>query len=321
MIPMNDLSRVYQLHQDAIDEAIKEVLASGYWVNGTANNNFCKKFSNYLKIPHVIGVASGTDALEIALKAIVLSEINSDGEVITVANAGGYATSAIFGVGLTPVYCVIDETSHLIEIDSAISCLSDKTVAVIATHLYGGMVDINNLRLAIDKAGFSHVKIIEDCAQAAGLWKSDLAAGTLGDIAAFSFYPTKNLGAMGDAGSVATKCGKLAELVSSLKQYGWKQKYKIDVSGGINSRLDEIQATVLNVLLPFLDEKNRRRQAIQRTYSKVLNGPNRLIKSEFSNCAHLAVLLVHDRSAVIKHLYCCPPAFAIQLCMVCFQIR
>ena len=303
MIPMNNLSRTYQKHKNAIDNAINEVLDSGYLVNGKANDRFCKNFSNYLKIPHVIGVANGTDALEIALKVVTLSEKNNCKEVITVANSGGYATSAIFAVGLTPVYCDIEETDHLIDVESAISCLNNNTLAIIVTHLFGGMVDIKHLRQSIDEAGFSQVKIIEDCAQATGLWKADFAAGTLGDIAAFSFYPTKNLGALGDAGSVVTGCSKLAELAASLKQYGWRQKYEIDLPGGINSRLDEIQAAVLNVFLPHLDENNRRRQSIHNAYSRVLTGSNRLVKSNFSNCAHLAVLITHHRDAVKNYLF------------------
>jgi dTDP-3-amino-2,3,6-trideoxy-4-keto-D-glucose/dTDP-3-amino-3,4,6-trideoxy-alpha-D-glucose/dTDP-2,6-dideoxy-D-kanosamine transaminase len=303
MIPMNNIARTYQEHKNAIDKAINDVLISGLLVNGNANNEFCKNFSNYLKVPYVIGVASGTDALEIALKAVSLSSKSNCDEVITVANSGGYASTAIFAVGLTPVYCDIYESSHLLDFESAISCLNDRSLAIIVTHLFGGMVDINHLRQSIDKAGFAHVKIIEDCAQATGLWKSNFAAGSIGDIAAFSFYPTKNLGALGDAGSIVTGCDELAELASSLKQYGWKQKYQIAIPGGLNSRLDEIQAAVLNVFLPYLDANNQRRQSIHNTYSGVLTGSTRLVKSKFSNSAHLAVLVTHDRDAVRNHFY------------------
>lgn len=296
MIPFNDLNRNYERRKDAVNTAVFEVLGSGWWLNGDANRRFCTNFAKYLGARHAIGVANGTDALELSLRALALHSETGADEVITVSNAGGYATTAIYAAGLLPVYCDIEATSLLISTASAVSCLNDKTLAIVVTHLYGGLADVSSLRQAVDAAGYAHVAILEDCAQAAGLRGQTGMAGTLGDIATFSFYPTKNLGAMGDAGCVVTGSDALAETVQRLKQYGWDGKYTISISGGRNSRLDEVQAAVLDVLLPFLDADNARRIDIHTAYAMALPSPARMVASPIGQVAHLAVVWIPDRA-------------------------
>jgi len=295
MIPLNDLNRNYKRRKDAIDKAVLGVLGSGLWLNGDANRRFCSNFAERLGARHAIGVANGTDALELSLRALALHSETGANEVITVSNAGGYASTAIYAAGLVPVYCDIDAASLLVATASAVSCLSDRTLAIVVTHLYGGLADIGSLRQAFDAAGFAHVAILEDCAQACGLRGETGMAGTLGDIATFSFYPTKNLGAMGDAGCVVTGSDTLAETVQQLKQYGWREKYVIAAPGGRNSRLDEAQAAVLDVLLPFLDADNARRVDIHNAYAWALSSPSRMVASRLGHVAHLAVVWVQDR--------------------------
>lgn len=296
MIPLNQLNRNYERHKNAVNTAVLEVLESGWWLNGDANSRFCMNFAEHLDARHAIGVANGTDALELSLRALALhSEAGAD-EVITVANAGGYASTAIYAAGLRPVYCDVEKISLLLSTASAVSCLSDRTLAIVVTHLYGGLADVGALRKAVDAAGYAHVAILEDCAQACGLSGQTGMAGTLGDIATFSFYPTKNLGAMGDAGCVVTSSDALAETVKRLKQYGWDGKYANSISGGRNSRLDEVQAAVLDVLLPFLDADNARRVDIHTAYGLALSSPARMIVSPLAQVAHLAVVWVPDRT-------------------------
>jgi aminotransferase EvaB len=302
MIPLNDLNRNYERHKVALDTAVLRVLGSGWWLNGDANRQFCTNFAERLGARHAIGVANGTDALELSLRALALHSETGADEVITVSNAGGYATTAIYAAGLVPVYCDIVAASQLVSIVSATSCLSDRTLAIVVTHLYGGLADVGAMRQSMDSAGFAHVAILEDCAQASGLGGETGMTGTLGDIATFSFYPTKNLGAMGDAGCVVTGNDTLAETVQRLKQYGWDGKYTIATPGGRNSRLDELQAAVLGVLLPFLDDDNARRIDIHTAYARALPSPARLVASPLGNVAHLAVVWVPDRSTARTHL-------------------
>lgn len=302
MIPINAPKRTYERHKKDLNQAVLGVLESGWWLNGEMNRQFCKNFAKRIGAPYAIGVANGTDALELSLRALALQSHSGMDEVITVANAGGYATNAIYAAGLRPVYCDIDATSLLISIDSAISCLSERTMAIVVTHLYGGLADVGALRQALNAAGYTHVAILEDCAQASGLKGPIGMAGNLGDIAAFSFYPTKNLGAMGDAGCVVTGSDILADIVQRLRQYGWKEKYAISTPGGRNSRLDEVQAAVLEVMLPFLDIDNARRVKIHKAYNLALPSPARMITSPMGHIAHLAVIWVPNRERVQSRL-------------------
>ncbi len=192
--------------------------------------------------------------------------------------------------------------SQLPSIESAVSCLGDDTLAVVATHLYGGVVDVPRLRAALDDAGFERVPIIEDCAQAHGATLGGLRAGAMGDIAAFSFYPTKNLGAMGDAGAVVTGSAGLAARARALAQYGWSKKYTVETAGGRNSRMDEAQAAILSAILPDLGALNAERAAIAALYRSEAPRGVRFVESAAGSVMHLAVVLAEDRDALRGHL-------------------
>jgi len=301
VIQINEPRRRYLLHKQELAKRVLGVLESGFWLNGEANRRFCENFATYIGVENFIGVANGTDALELSIRALSIKSGGKFDEVVMVPNAGGYAASACFAVGLRPVWCDIEENSQLISIDSAMSCLGERTLAVVATHLYGGLVDVPSLRKAMNALGWSHVAILEDCAQAHGLRGICGTAGAMGNISAFSFYPTKNLGAMGDAGGVATNDSELNDLVRRLQQYGWNTKYSITISGGRNSRLDEVQAAFLDVLLPYLGSENERRQNIHAIYSSALPNHARMVTSNLGTVAHLAVIAVTDRKVARAH--------------------
>ena len=200
-VPMNDLRR--DAGDARIAESIADVVRSGWYLGGPHNAEFSAAFARRIGALHCIGVGNGTDALQIALAALLVAHKKEGAarrEVVTVANAGGYTTTACYAIGCMPIYVDIDETDQLISIEAAAAALSERTLAVVATHLYGGLVDIVALRDAMDDAGYAHVPILEDCAQAHGLDGRNGTAGSLGTIATFSFYPTKNLGALGDGG-------------------------------------------------------------------------------------------------------------------------
>jgi dTDP-4-amino-4,6-dideoxygalactose transaminase len=302
MITLNDLARRYHAHKISLTTQVFDVLKSGWWINGQENQRFCLNFGSYIGVKYFVGVANGTDALELSIRALSVKRGAELNEVVMVPNAGGYAASACFAAGLLPVWCDIEEPSQLISINSAISCLSEHTLAVVVTHLYGGLVDVPALRRQMDALGYASVAILEDCAQAHGLRGAPGTAGAMGDIAAFSFYPTKNLGALGDAGGIATSDDELYDLVRKFQQYGWDTKYSVSLQGGRNSRLDELQAALLDSLLPHLESENDRRKNIQTAYSSALPSHARIVTSGFGSVAHLAVILVPNRELARSHL-------------------
>ncbi|WP_298858714.1 DegT/DnrJ/EryC1/StrS family aminotransferase [uncultured Gimesia sp.] len=242
-----------------IDAAIKKVIESGIYIMGENVTAFEQEFSQFCNTNYCCAVGNGTDALEIALRAL---DVGHNDEVITVANAGGYSTTACNLVGASPVYIDVDENRLLMNVDFVSSAVSSKTKCVIATHLYGQVVDIKKLRALLDAAGHVDVKILEDCAQAHGATSRGGLVGSLGDIATFSFYPTKNLGALGDGGAITTSNEQFAERCKSIRQYGWTSKYCSTVSDGRNSRLDEIHAAILRAKLKQLAANNEKRRSI-----------------------------------------------------------
>jgi len=304
-VPLNDLKRTFAAHAADLVRVASDVLASGWWLNGRELDAFCAAFAHYVGTDQCIGVANGTDALEIAMRALVRVRGRAGGEVVTVANAGGYSTTACRLAGLVPVYADVEESTQLGDIASVVSCVTDETALVIATHLYGGAVDIPALRRALDAAGHGRVPILEDCAQAHGARVGGAGgpvAGSMGDVAAFSFYPTKNLGAFGDGGAVLTSNEAVADAVRALRQYGWGSKYEVVVGGGRNSRLDEVQAALLAVLLPGLDAANARRRSVLARYVAAAPEGVRVVDAGEGSVAHLAVLLADDRDGLRAHL-------------------
>lgn len=259
-VPFNDLKRHYQALKPLIDEAALRVLESGWYILGPEVAAFEEEFAAYIGANHCIGVANGTDALEISLRALGIA---SGDEVITVANAGMYSTSAIRSLNARPVFADIDPLTFQMDAACLESVITSRTRAIIVTHLYGHIADIADILAITRRYGLA---LIEDCAQAHGAGRNGHKAGSWGDLGCFSFYPTKNLGALGDGGAIVTSDHHLAEKIRRLRQYGWGQKYDAQLANGRNSRLDELQAAILRLQLPLLDEWNQRRRQIAGQY-------------------------------------------------------
>lgn len=298
-IALNRLSLGSTEMEFDVRQALERVLTSGWYILGQECSNFEREFAGYCKSAHCVGLANGTDALELSLRAL---GIGKPMRVATVANAGFYSTAAIRLVGALPVYIDVDSETHLMQTELLASLLlGNKVDAVIITHLFGLMHDTRRVRELTDRVG---IPLIEDCAQAHGALRDGRRAGSVGDVAAFSFYPTKNLGALGDGGAVITSSPKLAERVRLLRQYGWDRKYSVVQLGGRNSRLDEIQAAVLSAKLPHLDVWNTRRRAIAARYTEGIINPrvNTPPPRGEEYVAHLFVVTCDDPSELARHL-------------------
>lgn len=293
-IPFNDpLRQIQDLGRD-IDEVIREVIASGCWLNGPWTARFAEEFARYCGVRHCVPVGNATDALEFALRSL---DVEPGDEVITVANAGGYTTTACRMVGAIPVWVDVNPATLGLDVAKIGDALSGRTKVVVATHLYGILVDVSALRAELDRHGAAHVRIVEDCAQAHGARLHGQTAGAFGDAAAFSFYPTKNLGALGDAGALVTQDAEIAERVARLHQYGWGERFYSEIPMGRNSRIDEIQAAILMIKLPHLDRLNMERRAILSRYAHELSPAITVVGpcDTEANVGHLAVVRVPRR--------------------------
>ncbi|NWL78581.1 erythromycin biosynthesis sensory transduction protein eryC1 [Pseudomonas taiwanensis] len=294
MLPINDLAR----HNGPLDaqlrSAIDRVLGRGYYILGPENQAFEKEFASYLGVVGAVGVGNGTDALTLALRAL---GIGLGDQVITVANAGMYASTAIRAVGAEPRFVDIEPVHLQMDVAQLEAAISSSTRAVILTHLYGRMADVETVRELTRRRG---VALIEDCAQSHGARLQGRCAGSWGDLATFSFYPTKNLGALGDGGMVVGQDQALLERVARLRQYGWTSKYCVEESGGANSRLDEIQAAVLREKLPRLDAWNSRRREIVQRYRAGLAHLGWQLPAEpgEESVAHLFIVRMAKREAI-----------------------
>ena len=297
MIPLHDLSRQLDELGPALHAAVDEVLRSGRYVFGPRVAEFEAQFAAYCGVRHCVSVANGTDALELALRAL---GCGAGSEVVTVANAGMYASAAIIAAGARPVLADIDSVTMTMAPDSLARCISARTKAVIVTHLYGRLANVEAL---LDEARAHAIAVIEDCAQAHGARRNARMAGAWGDIGCYSFYPTKNLGALGDGGAVVTSSDSLAAALRELRQYGWTSKYHATRSHGRNSRLDEIQAAVLLLKLKYLDRWNDRRRAIIARFREAA-GDDILLPDVggMDHAAHLCVARCPAREPLRRHL-------------------
>ena len=298
MLKINDLTRHHAPLADALAARAQAVLVSGWFVLGPEVAAFEEAFARYCGTDHAIGVANGTDALELALRAI---DAGPGSQVINVANAGMYTTAAILAVGATPRFVDVRDDDLSIDVSRLSDALTPATRAIVVTHLYGQLADVEPvLALAAERA----IPVIEDCAQAHGATLHRKRAGSFGAIGCFSFYPTKNLGALGDGGALVTSDSSLATRLRSLRQYGWSSKYHATVPHGRNSRLDEIQAALLSVKLPHLDAWNARRSAIAAYFSKHIDHPAIRVPEIHAgrNVAHLYVVRSAQRDALRAHL-------------------
>lgn len=268
VILINDLRRSAEIQKEIVSEALLRVMHSGWYILGEETRNFESMFASYLGVNECIGVGNGTDALEIAFRGLGLSD--GDG-IVTVANAGMYTTTAAKLVGCLPVYCDIRADSMLIDPNALLTIDVPNVKGVVVTHLYGQIADMPAI---LDIAEKREWWVIEDCAQAHGASLDGKRAGSWGHVSTFSFYPTKNLGALGDGGAIATNDADLADMCRKLRQYGWNGKYKVSVENGRNSRLDEIQAAILCAKLPYLDSWNERRRRIAHLYANHISRPD-----------------------------------------------
>ena len=278
---------------------LRQVVDSGWYVLGSQVRDFEAAFADYVGVSHTVGVANGTDALVLALRAL---GVGAGSRVAMVANAGYYGSAAAALVGAEPMYVDVDAATLTMEPGSLSAVLAhEKTDAVIGTHLYGQMADMDRLSTLCRQAG---VPLIEDGAQAHGAAWAGRQAGAWGAVGCFSFYPTKNLGALGDGGAVVTGDAELADRLRALRQYGWGRKYEVLFPGGGNSRLDELQAAVLLAKLPRLNAANAARRAIAGRYGAELAGlPLALPPLPGEDCvAHLYVVRTPRREALRAYL-------------------
>lgn len=285
-VPFGALKRQYDAIQPELDAAAQRVLASGWYILGPEVRAFEAAFARFCGTKHCVGVANGTEAIQLALAAL---EIGPGDEVITVANAAVYETITALAVGATPVFVDVDEHSHTIDPAAFEAAITPRTRAVIPVHLYGRMADMDAIQSIAARHG---IAVIEDCAQAHGATWRGRAAGSLGALGCFSFYPTKNLGALGDGGAVTTNDDALAKRLRRLREYGWERKYYTAHLGGLNSRLDEIQAAFLAVKLAHLPGWNTRRRQIAERYDELLSGTGLVLPTNPLHGEHVYHLYV-----------------------------
>ncbi len=298
MIKFLDLQKINEQYRNEIDGKINEVLNSGWYLLGEQNKQFEENFAKYCGARYCIGCANGLDALRLIIKAY---GFGVGDEIIVPANTYIASILAITDNGCTPVLVEPDLDTYNINPDLIEAKITDKTKAILVVHLYGQAVQMEKIWTLAKKY---NLKIIEDSAQAHGAYYNDKRVGSLGDASGFSFYPGKNLGALGDGGAVTTNDEELAQKIRALANYGSHKKYE-NIYQGLNSRLDEIQAAVLDVKLKYLDSDNAKRKEIAQYYLQ--NIKNLLISlpqtySENSHVWHLFVVRVKDRARFQSYL-------------------
>lgn len=295
-IPFTDLSGQYHSIKDDVDSAIKEVLDSGWYILGKKVELFEENFATYCHARYGIGVANGTDAIHLALLAC---GIRKGDEVITVSNTATPTVLAITYTGAKPVFVDIDPEYYTIDINKIEENITEKTKAILPVHLYGQPADMQPITEMAQKY---ELKVIEDACQAHGAEYKGKKVGALGDVGCFSFYPTKNLGGYGDGGMAVTNNEELDEKLRMLRNYGMKKQYHSLIKG-FNSRLDELQAAVLDVKLKKLDELNQKRRRNARIYDRLLENVVKPVEKEYSkHVYHLYVIRCSDRDEMQKKL-------------------
>lgn len=296
---LNDLSKHIATYRDSIDIAQTRVLNRSWLVLGPEVEAFEKFFAAYVGVGFCRTLANGTDALELGLRAL---GIQQGDKVATVANAGFYTSTALLAIGAAPLYLDVDLETRVVTLSEVEFAIREGVKAVVVTHLYGQAVpEIVEIAARCSAAG---VVLVEDCAQAHGAKIDGKQVGSFGDIGCFSFYPTKNLGALGDGGAVVCKDAALAGKVGRLRQYGWSAKYQVELEGARNSRLDEMQAAILSEFLPHLDSWNTCRREIATKYTLQIKNPSVVLppfKGE-DYVAHLYVIRTNQRIALQSHL-------------------
>lgn len=282
MIKFLDLHKINEQYRKEIDSAIKRVLDSGWYILGKENDIFCNNFAEFLGVKHVIGVANGLDALSLIIKAF---DFSKDSEIIVPANTYIASILAISQNNLKPVLVEPNINTYNIDLNLIEEKITSKTKAIMVVHLYGQAVDIKPI---VEIAKKYNIKIIEDCAQAHGAYypNSTRRVGSLCDAAGFSFYPGKNLGCLGDGGAISLNDNKLFDKISALRNYGSHVKYE-NLYKGTNSRLDEIQAAVLDIKLKKLDEDNYKRRSIANYYRENIKNKSIILPQAIDEKSHV----------------------------------
>ena len=297
-VPLLDLKAQHATIRDEVVAAVMDVVDQQAFILGDPVAQLECSVAGLSHVKYAVGCANGTDALYIALSAL---GVGRGAKVATVANAGGYTTGAMLRLGASPIFVDIDCDTAQMSVTALLNILvSEKVSAVVLTHLYGLVGDVVEIASVCKEFA---VPLVEDCAQSFGAKVGEQPAGTFGDISTFSFYPTKNLGAFGDAGAVITSHLELAKKVQSVAQYGWGDRYSVDRVNGVNSRIDEIQAAALLRQLPFIDNQNLIRREIIQRYQAALSQRRRMIMSNENNIVgHLAIMVTNSRDSDRKFL-------------------
>jgi dTDP-4-amino-4,6-dideoxygalactose transaminase len=296
---INDLSIKVTNYRNTIDAVLARVLDRSWLVLGPEVGIFEKSFAEYVGVDFCRTLANGTDALELALRAL---GVQQGDRVATVANAGFYTSTALLAIGAIPFYLDVDLKTRVLTLNEVERAIQAGIKAIVVTHLYGQAVqEIEKIAVCCNSAG---VALIEDCAQAHGARVGSKKVGCFGDMGCFSFYPTKNLGALGDGGAIVCNDEVLAQKVGFLRQYGWSAKYQVELAGARNSRLDEMQAAILSAFLPHLDNWNTRRREIATAYTKQINNSSVIVPDVGGEdyVAHLYVIRTQQRSSLQSHL-------------------
>jgi dTDP-3-amino-2,3,6-trideoxy-4-keto-D-glucose/dTDP-3-amino-3,4,6-trideoxy-alpha-D-glucose/dTDP-2,6-dideoxy-D-kanosamine transaminase len=297
VIPLAAPTRLGAAEAAAVLAAVDGVLAGPQWVLGPAVAAFEEAFGEYVGAAHVVGVGNGSDALGIAFVALGLEP--GDG-VLVPPNDAGFAAGAARSVGLVPVVMDVDPRTAGPSVGTATAALRDGVRAVVATHLHGDPLDLSALDAWRRDAG---LLLVEDCAQAHGARLAGRHVGSVGDAATYSFYPTKNLGAPGDAGAVVLAEPEHADRARSLREYGWGERYRVDHPRGRNSRLDAVHAATLTARLPFLDARNERRREIAAQLRDALRENDTRLQSDLvDGVVHHAVVVSDRRDDLVAHL-------------------
>lgn len=289
-------SAQFQSYQAEIEEAVLRVLRGNRYILGEEVEALEREFAAYIGTRKAIGVANGTDALELALRAL---ELQPGDEVITVSHTAVATVAAIEAAGAMPVLVDVDPRYYTLDPAQLSEVLSPRTRAVIAVHLYGQPADLDAINSFCQEHG---LVLVEDVSQAHGAKWRERRIGSIGNISCFSCYPTKNLGAIGDAGLVATSDENLARKVRMLREYGWQERYISDLRGR-NSRLDELQAAVLRIKLKHLDEDNARRRALAAQYDALLKGVVQTpeVREGAEHVFHLYAIKTGKRESLMNH--------------------
>lgn len=297
-VPFNDLRRVMEPIEKELEAAFKRVYRGGRFIKGAETRLFEESFARYVGASHCVGCGNGTDALEIILKAM---EIGEGDEVIVPVNTCAATAEAVVNAGARPVFADVDCNDHTITAPAIAEKITQRTKAAIPVHLYGYPADMDPI---IHLCREHKIAVVEDCAQAHGAAYKGRKAGSLGAAAAFSFYPTKNLGALGDAGAIVVNDDKLAEKMRMIADHGQRSR-DVHIIPGVNSRMDELQAAFLNVKLLWLDEWNEQRAELARYYIEKLKGTHVVpprIPDDGRHAFHLFVIQTEKRDRLLSYL-------------------